>query len=95
MTRLFGFVLLFAWALPLQADIQLTVFDCGSISVADVSAFGISNSETDVRELFVPCYLISHPEGKLLWDAGLPLAMAGQPAQQDESGMTECMNALC
>ena len=88
MTRLFGFVLLFAWALPLQADIRLTVFDCGSISVADVSAFGISNSETDVRELFVHCYLISHPEGKLLWDAGLPLAMAGQPAQQDESGMT-------
>jgi glyoxylase-like metal-dependent hydrolase (beta-lactamase superfamily II) len=31
-----------------------------------------------VRELFVPCYLIEHEKGKLLWDTGLAVAAAGK-----------------
>jgi N-acyl homoserine lactone hydrolase len=60
-----------------NADLKLYVFDCGHLSFADVSNFGITNEETDVRELFVPCYLIDHPDGKMIWDAGLPLDMVG------------------
>ena len=56
---------------------KLSVFDCGRIAVPDVSRFGLSPEATDVRVLFVPCYLIEHAEGRLLWDAGLPLAMVG------------------
>jgi hypothetical protein len=27
-------------------------------------------------ELFVPCYLVEHPDGRLLWDAGVPAIVA-------------------
>lgn len=60
------------------ADVKLYVFDCGRISFDDVSMFSLSNEETDVRQLFVPCYLIEHAAGRLLWDAGLPLDIVGQ-----------------
>lgn len=58
--------------------VKLTVFDCGELSFPDVSAFGLSNDETDVRIMFVPCYLIQHPDGNLLWDGGLNPDIAGQ-----------------
>ncbi|MEE9254529.1 MAG: N-acyl homoserine lactonase family protein [Pseudomonadales bacterium] len=62
------------------ADIKLYVFDCGRLHFDSVVGFGIADDETSVRELFVPCYLIEHPKGRLLWDGGLPssLAEAGQ-----------------
>ncbi|MFL2855842.1 MAG: MBL fold metallo-hydrolase, partial [Pseudohongiellaceae bacterium] len=56
---------------------KLYIFDCGHLSFPDVGNFGITNEETDVRELFVPCYLIDHPDGKMIWDAGLPLDVVG------------------
>lgn len=71
-----------------RADLKLYVFDCGHLSVTDVSAFGITNEETDVRELFVPCYLIDHPDGKMIWDAGLPLDQVG-PRQSGASSWYE------
>ncbi|NJN52333.1 MAG: hypothetical protein HC809_11820 [Gammaproteobacteria bacterium] len=39
-------------------DVRLYVLDCGRIGLDDVSSFGLTNAETPVRELFVPCYLI-------------------------------------
>ena len=56
---------------------RLYVLDCGTITFASVAPFGLTDDETSVRELAVPCYLIDHPDGKLLWDTGLPAAMAG------------------
>lgn len=69
---------LIAISLASEANVRLYVFDCGLIGAEDISPFNLSNEETPVRELFVPCYLIEHPDGRMLWDAGLPLAMAGQ-----------------
>jgi len=60
-----------------HASPRLYVLDCGSIQFPDVAAFGLTNEETSVRELVVPCYLVDHPEGTLLWDAGLPASLAG------------------
>lgn len=56
---------------------RLYVLDCGSLRFADVASFGLTNEETPVRDLAVPCYLIDHPKGRLLWDAGLPSGLAG------------------
>lgn len=61
-----------------SAQVKLYVFDCGYFHFDDVTSFGLTNDETDVRDLFVPCYLIDHPAGRLLWDAGLPMDMAGR-----------------
>jgi glyoxylase-like metal-dependent hydrolase (beta-lactamase superfamily II) len=52
----------------------------------DISDFGLSNEETSVRELFVPCYLIVHGSDRLLWDAGLPLNLAGAGEQEMQPG---------
>lgn len=57
---------------------KLYVFDCGHIYLDDVAMFGLADTDTSVRELFVPCYLVDHPDGQLLWDAGLPLSMVGR-----------------
>jgi len=74
---------------PAKAGVKLYVFDCGLLRIDDISAFGLANTDTDVRQLFVPCYLIEHPtEGRLLWDAGLPLTLVGKGIQT-EDGMTQ------
>ena len=62
----------------LHAELRLTLFECGHLSFDDISAFGLSNEESSVRELFVPCYLIQHNEHLMVWDAGLPLTDVGR-----------------
>ncbi len=78
MTRTLLPLLLALCAANASANMKLYVFDCGSITFEDVSMFSVTNAETPVRKLFVPCYLIEHPEGRMLWDGGLPLEMVGQ-----------------
>ena len=55
---------------------KLYVFDCGRIRLASVEAFNLQETDTDVRELSAPCYVVDHPKGQLLWDAGLPSELA-------------------
>ncbi len=57
-----------------QPQLKLYVFDCGRLNYDDdtLKFFGISASETTVRDLFVPCYVIEHEKGRLLWEGGLP-----------------------
>lgn len=46
--------------------------DCGRIDVKDMDAFADDGSYKNVSsQLVVPCYLIRHPRGDLLWDAGI------------------------
>lgn len=76
---LLGALLLWSTAADAATSgLRLYVFDCGLIGSDDISPFSLTADETPVRELFVPCYLIEHPSGRMVWDAGLPLAMAGQ-----------------
>lgn len=73
-----------ATSAPPMPSVKLMAFDCGRIEVEDLADFGLTNDETPVREIFVPCYLVEHPEGRMLWDGGLPLAMAGKgPIEMD------------
>ena len=59
-----------------DASVQLYVFNCGDFRFPSVENFSIGDDETTVRELVVPCYIIDHPRGTLLWDGGLPSAIA-------------------
>jgi len=58
------------------ADIKLYAMECGHVSFTDLKDFS-SNGEYNGRkaELPVPCYLIRHPKGDLVWDAGVPDAL--------------------
>jgi len=73
-----------------EARLRLYVFDCGALEVDDVSMFDLTLEEAGTTELFVPCYLIDHPKGRLLWDLGLPLSvMTGEFALDEGSATLE------
>ncbi|MBL8546505.1 MAG: N-acyl homoserine lactonase family protein [Hyphomonadaceae bacterium] len=60
--------------------IQLYAMDCGHSTFGDVGMFADDGSVNgQSRELIVPCYLIRHPDGDLIWDTGLPEAIADMP----------------
>jgi glyoxylase-like metal-dependent hydrolase (beta-lactamase superfamily II) len=69
-----GLLLLAGFA---AASPRLYLFDCGAIHLGNVEGFSLKDTETPVRDLFVPCYLIEHERGRLLFDSGLPLRAAG------------------
>lgn len=70
---------------------KLYVFDCGRVRFNDEQLdafdFGFTAAETDVRELIVPCYVIEHDRGRLLWDGGLASATADTEGRQDADGL--------
>jgi glyoxylase-like metal-dependent hydrolase (beta-lactamase superfamily II) len=56
---------------------RLYVFDCGQILVTDMGQQMSPGIDVGVsRSLFVPCYLIEHAKGRLIFDAGLPDTLA-------------------
>lgn len=58
---------------------RLYVLDCGSIEVLDISVFHPGIDQGKRKLLTNSCYLIVHPKGTLLWDAGLPDALVKTP----------------
>ena len=67
---------------------KLSVFDCGWLGFADITLFGLSNEESPVREMFVPCYLIEHKGKKMIWDFGLPPNIVGAGVVEYVPGAT-------
>ena len=65
---------------------RLYIFDCGHLRVGDPGRFSLTMDEVSTLDLSVPCYLIEHAQGSLLWDAGLSDALAGQDASPQSSG---------
>ena len=66
--------------------LRLYVFDCGRIRLENINLFGLASTDTDVRELAVPCYLIEHPAGRLLWEGGLPSALVTLDGWAEDQG---------
>lgn len=61
-------------------DVRLYTMDCGRASFSNLDMFADDGSMAGVaRELVVPCFLIRHPDGDLLWDAGFSDAIAAMP----------------
>lgn len=55
-----------------QANVRVYTLDCGRIEFKDLGMFS-DTGEYDGKPgaLVEPCFLIRHPKGDLLWDAGL------------------------
>ncbi|UPT62311.1 MAG: N-acyl homoserine lactonase family protein [Hyphomonadaceae bacterium JAD_PAG50586_4] len=65
---------------PEAPAVQLYALDCGRINVSDAGMFSDDGSlNGQSRDLVDPCFLIRHPDGDLLWDAGLPDGVADAP----------------
>ena len=70
-------------------SVRLYVFDCGHLRIPDPGRFSLFPHEVSTLELSVPCYLIEHPDGTLLWDAGLSDSLAeGSPHTQANGTVT-------
>jgi N-acyl homoserine lactone hydrolase len=77
--------------------VQLYAMNCGDAQFSDVGMFaddGSMNGQT--RTLVVPCFLIRHPSGDLIWDTGFPDTVAAMPGGRMEipqMGATVVMTA--
>jgi N-acyl homoserine lactone hydrolase len=60
-------------------SLRLYVFDCGTIHVADLSRFSLKPEEVATTDLSVACFLVTHPKGTLIWDAGAVPDSAWKP----------------
>lgn len=52
------------------ASVRLYVFDGGTLHIADPARFGLKPEEVRVVDMSVASYLVAHPKGNLIWDAG-------------------------
>lgn len=72
--------------------LRLYVFDCGVIKGLDPALFNFKREEVAETSFAVPCYLIVHPKGTLMWDVGVIPDSAfkddGQPVTQGPSTAT-------
>jgi len=64
--------------------VKLYAFDCGRLQFDTLEGFSIADDKTDIREVSVPCYVIEHEQGRLLWDGGLASSVADVEGWQGE-----------
>ena len=50
--------------------VRLYIFDCGTIHTKTVDAYSLKNEEVGSTEMAIPCIMIAHPKGTLMWDNG-------------------------
>lgn len=65
-----GFTIVAQPRAPLPKSPRLYVFDCGRLEGGDVSRFRLARDEMATTDMSVACYLVAHPKGTLIWDAG-------------------------
>lgn len=74
-------------------SVRLYVFDCGSIKGLATSMFDLKPEEVTAKGFVVPCYLVVHPKGAMMWDVGvIPDSMFkadGAPVTQGISTVTK------
>lgn len=70
-------------------DIKLYAMSCGHLEMTDLALFANSGQlDGQPGEMPVPCFLIRHPDGDLIWDAGLPDSIAPGDNGQTREGLT-------
>lgn len=65
-------------ATPLSTP-RVYVFDCGTVTVKDISVFSPGVDVGKQKVLTDSCYLIAHPKGTLVWDTGFNDELAATP----------------
>jgi N-acyl homoserine lactone hydrolase len=52
-------------------SLRVYLFDCGLIKGEDPLTYGLKLGDVKNPDMVVPCYLIVHPKGTLMWDVGV------------------------
>jgi N-acyl homoserine lactone hydrolase len=63
-------------------SMRLYVFDCGSLNMSDPGRYSLKREEMVTTMMSVPCFLVAHPKGFLMWDVGVipdGIAPSGAP----------------
>jgi len=58
---------------------DIVVFECGKISTPDRSFWSPGVDVNVKHDMVASCYLIRHNNGLMVWDTGLPAAIASKP----------------
>ncbi|MFS4415353.1 N-acyl homoserine lactonase family protein [Maribacter sp. 2307ULW6-5] len=70
-----------------RPEVRLYTFDGGTVGVNNLELFSQDTTYQGRTATFAdPFYVISHSKGTLMWDAGLPQMLVGQPPYTDPSG---------
>src|ERR1700680_4955102 len=51
-------------------SVRLYVFDCGKLDIPDITPYQLTRDEIATNVMSVPCFLVAHPKGTLMWDVG-------------------------
>jgi hypothetical protein len=51
-------------------SLRLYIFDCGTIHTTSVDAYSLKTDEVGSTEMSIPCIMVAHPRGTLMWDNG-------------------------
>src|ERR1051325_337115 len=51
-------------------SVRLYIFDCGIIHTQNGDAYSLKKEEMGSTEMSIPCILVAHPKGTLMWDNG-------------------------
>ena len=51
-------------------SLRLYVFDCGKLDIPDVAPYQLKKEDMATSVMSVPCFLVAHPKGTLMWDVG-------------------------
>jgi glyoxylase-like metal-dependent hydrolase (beta-lactamase superfamily II) len=51
-------------------SVRLYIFDCGVIHTTNGDAYSLKKEEMASTEMSIPCILVAHPKGTLMWDNG-------------------------
>src|SRR6476646_1059848 len=51
-------------------SVRLYSFDCGVIHTTNGDAYSLKKEEMASTEMSIPCILVAHPKGTLMWDNG-------------------------
>jgi len=87
MMRLF-LALLFAFSLDAAAQVRLYTLDCGHATFTDMGFLSDTGEyEGKPGAVAVPCFLVRHPSGNLLWDTGLGDTLADAKGGVDDNGI--------
>jgi N-acyl homoserine lactone hydrolase len=78
-------------------NLRLYIFDCGLLTVsrAGTERYNVTPEEVGETRFSVPCYLVAHPRGTLLWDLGvIPDATVEAAAQGARSDVNPTVSAV-
>ena len=56
---------------PRVDSLRVYLFDCGLIQGEKPADYGLNPGDVTNSDMVVPCYLIVHPKGTLMWDVGV------------------------